>query len=77
MGIRIVSDGSVYGGTKVYSSSGEELKHVRSITWTHKAGEAPRATIEFLEVQVDVSGLETATGQVIPVELAAHKPKAE
>lgn len=47
-GIRIVSDGTVTG-TRIYGADGEDVTaklKVRKISWSHKAGDVPIATLD-------------------------------
>lgn len=56
-GLRITADGSIKG-TKIVTPNGEDISaSVRSVTFTHQAGEIPTVTlVAFLE-EVDVTGL--------------------
>ncbi len=54
-GIRIVTDGSIFGGTKVYDAEGVEMTNlvIQKVEFRHKAGEIPTAQLTCLCAEID------------------------
>jgi hypothetical protein len=57
MKIKIIGVTGTYGTQVVNAETGEKIEQVRSVTWTHRAGEPPIAVIECYAVVADVEAI--------------------
>ena len=75
MKIKITSNGTPHGTSVTNSETGETLKGIVALNFSHRAGELPRATFEVIGPEVEITELGEETAQFVPAKLQSTEKR--